>query len=108
MNTTHITSKEVSEIETELEKVKKVDVSELYVMDDRINSTEIARFLLEKFDSIEAVLMMPSDAGVDNPPAYLISKVSVGNAVEYVKRKATENKIVAISDPFETDYVIFA
>jgi len=103
MNVIYLTVREVDAIADRLENVKVVNISALYERDDRISSTALARYILEHSDEVESALFVATDLD----EAYLRTKVDVSNAVEYITKKVSENKVVAVYDGYETDYVIF-
>jgi len=103
----YLTRKELNKVLDKIGAVKEVDISPLYEHDADVNSTKFVKLLMEIADAVESALFMPTDAGADNPPAYLWTKAEIEDPVKYVERKFSENKIVSICDSYECDYVIF-
>jgi len=105
----YLTKREFNTVMDVLENVEKmptVRLDELYERDNRINATKVVECIFNDndIDSVEGILE-PSD--VQEPPAILMTKVDIDNVVEYIRKKIGENKLVAICDGYECDYVIF-
>jgi len=81
-----------------------VRLDELYKRDGEINSTKLCEWLLNTFDSVESICIVPTD--FDTP--YIKTKLPIlENTNKYIEEKIAEGKVVAVCDSYECDYVIF-
>jgi len=107
----YLSRKEFERVAGQLEALLEdaVRIDWLYERCSDINSSEMVKWLFREYGAVvEAVLFVPTDAPPDEPPAYLESKVSIDNVIEYIEEKIRENKVVPLCDPHECDYAIFA
>ena len=98
-------NKIAEDVDEKLNKLDVVDIERLYEV-GVIDSTSLVSLLFEKCDSVESVLIVPTDAPPGTPVAELRSKISVDDAIEYLRRKLGEGKVIAVSDSYECDYII--